>query len=166
MLNQLLIDPAAMKWSETRSDSKRIGARIFQLMRMGATVTFSGRKGCVFYSCWSETAMVTPQRCRLLRSKGMRFLGHRLKIFTTDNQCYFYLVRQTIAPFVLCLQCRVEVPCFYRLLWGRIRVCDAARGWLLLALQLGLSFIKRVNTLPCGNAGSGFLFDSEDFLSL
>jgi len=82
VLNQLLIDPAAMKWLVERTpEATRSGfvARIFQLMRMVATVTFSGRKGCVFYSCWSETAMVTPQRCRLLRSKVMRFLDPRLK---------------------------------------------------------------------------------------
>ena len=51
----------------------------FQLMRMGATVTFSGRKGCVFYSCWRGTATETQQRCRLLRSKATRFRDRRLE---------------------------------------------------------------------------------------
>ena len=51
----------------------------FQLMRMGATVTFSGRKGCVFYSCWRVMATETQQRCRLLRSKATRFRDRRLE---------------------------------------------------------------------------------------
>ena len=82
-----LIEPAAMKWILVERHPKRLEADIFcssdafcfQLMRMGATVTFSGRKGCVFYSCWSGTATETQQRCRLLRSKATRFRGRRLK---------------------------------------------------------------------------------------